>query len=128
MPSSFDYAVLRVVPFTEREEFFNAGVVVYCAQERFLAARVALDEQKLTALAPSLRASDVQQRLDAVLKVCTGAVDAGPIGQLSQSARFHWLVAPRSTLIQPSSVHSGICEQPEEALERLFREQVLRSR
>ncbi len=122
---SFDYAVVRVVPFTEREEFFNAGVILFCPQQRFLGARVHLDPAKLGALAPQLQAEDVRQRLDALVKIGAGDKTAGPIAHLSQSARFHWLASPRSTLIQVSPVHSGVCDDAETMLERLFREQVL---
>jgi hypothetical protein len=123
-PSAFDYAVIRVVPWTEREEFFNAGVILFCPQRRFLGARVELDLGKLAALAPHLAAEDVRQRLGGIVEICAGNQDAGPIAQMSQSARFHWLTAPRSTLLQVSAVHAGICEEPEGTLERLFEEQV----
>ena len=122
--SSFDYAVLRVVPFPERGEFFNAGVILFCPQLKFLEARVHLDEQKLKALAPDLPAEEVRRRLEAALKICAGEPAAGPIARLPQSARFHWLVAPRSTTIQVSDVHSGVCDAPGSALDRLFQEQV----
>jgi len=124
MRSAFDYAVLRVVPFTEREEFFNAGVVLFCAQQRYLGAKVRIEASKLSALAPDLKLEDVQQRLEAVVRICAGDLEAGPIARLTPSARFHWLVAPRSTLIQPSAVHSGLCETPEAELDRLFDEMV----
>jgi hypothetical protein len=127
MTNSFDYAVLRVVPLTEREEFFNAGVIVFCPQQRFLRARVHLHAAKLQAMASTLSFDEVQSRLDAVLKICEGDLSGGPIAQISQRARFHWLVAPRSTLLQVSPVHAGICEDPATALEKLFREQVLAS-
>jgi hypothetical protein len=125
MPNSFDYAVIRIVPFVEREEFFNAGVILFCPQQKFLDGRIHLDRKKLEALAPTLQADEVQQRLDAVLKICAGDLTAGPIARISQRARFHWLVSPRSTLVQMSPVHSGICHEPEPVLNRLFREQVL---
>lgn len=125
MPNSFDYAVIRIVPLTEREEFFNAGVILFCPQQKFLQAQIHLDPHKLQALAPALQPGPVQQRLDALVKICAGDPTAGPIARLSQSARFHWLVNPRSTLIQISPVHSGICDDPQPVLERLFREQVL---
>ncbi|HLH02889.1 MAG TPA: DUF3037 domain-containing protein [Bryobacteraceae bacterium] len=128
MRNSFDYAVLRVVPFTEREEFFNAGVVLFCAEQRYLGAKVRVDASKLSALAPDLKMEEVQQRLDAIVKICSGEPEGGPIAQLSPSARFHWLVAPRSTLIQPSAVHSGLCEDPARELERVFREMVVSGR
>jgi Protein of unknown function (DUF3037) len=124
-PNSFDYAVIRVVPLTEREEFFNAGVIVFCPQRQFLGARVHLDEEKLYALAPGLEADEVRQRLDALVKIAAGDSTAGPIAQLPQRARFHWLVSPRSTLIQLSPVHSGICDEPDAVMGRLFQEQVL---
>lgn len=125
MPSSFDYAVVRVVPAVEREEFFNAGVILFCPEQRFLGARVYLDEEKLKAFAPQLALEDIQQRLQAIERICEGDPTAGPIAQLSQRARFHWLIAPRSTLVQVSPAHSGICEEPESTLARLFEEQVL---
>lgn len=123
--NSFDYAVVRVVPLVEREEFFNAGVILFCPQQKFLDARVSLDRKKLEALAPSVPPEEVQHRLDAIVKVCAGNPSAGPIARISQRARFHWLVSPRSTLLQVSPVHSGLCDKPEPVLERLFREQVL---
>lgn len=128
MRNSFDYSVLRVVPCVEREEFFNVGAVVFCAQRAFLHARISLDPRKLAILAPMLIAEDLQRHLDAVVKICAGDPEAGPVARLSQRARFHWLVAPRSTVIQPSPVHSGICgDEPGPVLDRLFREQVLDS-
>ncbi|HEX6545782.1 MAG TPA: DUF3037 domain-containing protein [Bryobacteraceae bacterium] len=127
MSNSFDYAIIRVVPFPEREEFFNAGVILFCPQRKFLDARVAIDTRKLKALAPQLETEEVRQRLDSIVKICAGDPSAGPIAQLSQRARFHWLVAPRSTMIQTSAVHAGICEDPAPVLERLFREQVMQA-
>jgi hypothetical protein len=125
MLNSFDYAIIRIVPFVEREEFFNAGVILFCAQRKFLEARVHLDVTKIHAFALESRAEEALQRLDAIVKICAGDPHAGPIAGLSQSARFHWLVSPRSTLIQVSRVHSGICDEPEPVLNRLFREHVL---
>ena len=125
MPSSFDYAVVRIVPLVERQEFFNAGVVLFCPQQRFLAARVHLDATKLAVFAPSLPPAAVQARLLAIERICHGDLSAGPIAAISQSARFHWLTAPRSTLLQVSPVHSGLCEDPAAMLTRLFGEQVL---
>jgi Protein of unknown function (DUF3037) len=127
MPNSYDYAVIRIVPFVEREEFFNAGVILFCAEQKFLAARMHVDLKKLAALAPGLPVDELRERLDAVVKVCAGDQAAGPIARLPQRARFHWLVSPRSTLVQVSAVHAGICEEPEPVLNRLFREQVLDS-
>ncbi len=125
-PSSFDYAVIRVVPRVEREEFLNAGVILFSLERSFLGARVHTDEQRLRALWPHVDLDVVRQHLDAFTRVCEALADAGPIAQLSQRERFHWLVAPRSTVIQVSPVHSGLCEAPEVAIERLFQQLVAR--
>lgn len=120
-PSSFDYAVLRVVPRVEREEFVNAGVIVFCLDQDFLGARVHVDEPRLKALWPDVDIDLVRQHLEAFPKVCAGDPAAGPIARLTRRERFHWLVAPRSTIIQVSPVHSGLCETAEQSLEQLFR-------
>lgn len=124
---SFDYAVVRVVPRVEREEFVNAGVILFCLQRDFLAARVEVDEARLRALWPEVDVELVRQHLEAIPRIAAGSPDAGPIAKLSLRERFHWLVAPRSTIIQVSPVHSGVCESPERALDDLFRRAVLRS-
>ena len=118
--SQFQYAMLRVVPRIERGECFNAGVVLFCRPRRFLAARATLDERRLTALAPDADAEVLRAHLDALVAVAAGASGAGPIAELEQSDRFHWLVAPSSTVLQPSPVHTGLCEEPAETLDRLF--------
>ena len=118
--ASFDYAVVRVVPRVEREEFLNVGVIVFCRARRFLDARVELDARRLAALAPGLDPSEVAAHLEQIPRVCAGGDGAGPIGRLPQRARFDWLVAPRSTMIQTSAVHSGLCSDPEQALEHLM--------
>ena len=120
----FDYAVIRVVPQVDREEFINAGVIVSCPALHFLEARIELDPRRLAAFAPALDPSEVDKHLEAILITCAGGAGAGPIGQLSQRARFHWLVAPRSTIIQTSPVHSGLCADPEAALDCLFEKTV----
>lgn len=117
---SFDYATVRVVPRVEREEFINTGVIVYCLTRRFLGAKVELDIARLRALAPDADVDQVQRHLASIARVCAGGSDAGPIGQLPLSERFHWLVAPRSTIIQISPVHVGLCTEPQEALDRLM--------
>lgn len=122
--SSFDYAILRVVPRVEREEFVNAGVILFCLERDFLQARVELDGSRLLALWPAADVELVRQHLEAVPRICAGSPDAGPIARLSQRERFHWLVSPRSTIIQVSPVHSGLCEMPEHALNDLFRRMV----
>lgn len=122
MPASFDYTVIRVVPRVERQEFINAGVVVFCPEKRYLAARIHLDEQRLKALWPEVDVNVVRAHLDAVPLICAGDERAGPIAGLEQRERFHWLSSPRSTIIQPSPVHTGICEETDGILERLARQ------
>ena len=124
-PSSFDYAVLRVVPRVERGELINAGVILFCLERDFLQARVGLDGARLRALWPEADVELIRQHLEAVPRICAGDSDAGPIARLSLRERFHWLVAPRSTMIQVSPVHSGLCTEPERALDELFRRMVL---
>jgi hypothetical protein len=120
-PCAFDYAVLRVVPRVEREEFLNAGVVVWCLAQDYLAARVALDVDRLKALDPAADVEAIAAHLEAVPRICSGDPAAGPVARLPAKARFHWLVSPRSTVLQTSAVHSGTTEAPDQALERLFR-------
>ena len=117
--SPFQYALLRVVPRVERGECLNVGVVLFCRPRGFLAARVALDEARLAALAPDLPPAQVRPHLDALVRIAAGEPGAGPIAALEPSERFHWLVAPASTVIQPSPVHTGLCRDPEETLDRL---------
>jgi hypothetical protein len=124
---SFDYAVLRVVPRAEREEFINVGVILFCLQRQFLEARVHVDEPRLRALWPEIDVELVRQHVEAVPKICSGNPSAGPIARLTQRERFHWLVAPRSTIIQVSPVHSGLCEDPELGLTLLFQRSVTRA-
>jgi hypothetical protein len=124
--STFDYAVLRVVPRVEREEFINAGVILYCRARDFLAARSELDLERLKALAPEIDVPLVQEHLATFERIAHGGKDAGPIGQLTQAERFHWLTSPRSTILQTSPVHSGLCANPAEALERLMGQMVRR--
>jgi hypothetical protein len=119
MPASFDYTVIRVVPRVERQEFINAGVVVYCPEKRFLDARIHLDEARLLALWPEVDVEVVKDHLAAFPRICAGDSAAGPIAKLAQRERFHWLSAPRSTIIQPSPVHTGICEQMDGVMDRL---------
>lgn len=125
MPApSFDYAVIRVVPRVDRGELINAGVILFCLQKDFLAARVEVDEERLRALWPEVDVDLIRQHLEAIPRICAGDPDAGPIARLSLRERFHWLVSPRSTMIQISPVHSGLCEHPESALDDLFRKMV----
>ena len=114
----FEYAVVRVVPHVEREEFVNAGIVLMSRPRRFLAARVALDEERLRALAPD--PNDVRPHLAVIERIAAGDPEAGPIARLSMPERFHWLVAPSSTVIQPSPVHTGLTDDPAATLDHLF--------
>ncbi len=122
----FDYAVIRVVPRVERGEFLNAGVILFCSTQGYLDARIELDRERLRMLAPSLDLDVVSGHLEAIPHVCAGDGESGPIGKLPQRARFHWLVAPRSTVIQTSDVHSGVHEDPKTALATLFEKLVRR--
>jgi hypothetical protein len=122
--SSYDYAVIRVVPRVEREEFVNVGVILFCLAEDFLAARVHIDEGRILALSPDVDLGVIGRHLQAIPRICAGDPDAGPIARLSARERFHWLVAPRSTIIQISAVHSGMCDSPERSLEKLFNQLV----
>lgn len=123
--ASFDYCILRVVPRVERQEFINAAVAVFCLEKRYLAARVYLDSARLRALWPEADEELIRSHLDAIPRVCAGDDAAGPIGRLSQRERFHWLVAPRSTIIQPSPVHTGLCAGTDHLLDRLEKQFLL---
>lgn len=118
--SSFDYAVVRVVPDVERGECVNVGVILFCRTRNFLGLRTALDPARLRALAPGLDVAEVERELDHLVMIAEGNHEAGPIARLSRSERFHWLVAPRSTVIQTSAAHTGLCDDPEAALSRLL--------
>ena len=118
--NSYDYAIVRVVPCVERGEYINAGVILFCRTRRFLDALIYLDIQRLTTLYPAVDLDMVQRHLDIIPLVCAGSAEAGAIGQLSQSERFHWLVSPRSTVIQMSPVHTGRTTDLAAALDRLM--------
>ncbi len=120
VPCAFDYAVVRVVPHVEREEFINAGVIVFCPEHHYLAARIELDGARLLALAPDVDLDLVRRHLEAIPLICNGGPASGPIGALPLRERWHWLVAPRSTILQTSPAHVGVCESPEVWLERLI--------
>lgn len=122
---SFDYAIIRVVPRVERGELINAGVLLFCLQRDFLAAKIEVNAPRLRALWPETDVELVRQHLEAIPRICAGIPEGGPIARLSLRERFHWLVAPRSTIIQVSPVHAGLCESPERALDELFRQMVL---
>ena len=119
-PTSYDYAVIRVVPRVERGEFLNVGAILFCRTLRYLEARIELDPARLLALAPSLDVAAVERHLAAIPTLCAGGRAAGPFASMTISERFHWLVAPRSAMVQTSPVHSGLCIDPASALERLL--------
>ena len=122
---SYDYAVVRVVPCAHRGEFVNVGLVLHCPERAFLEARNAMNEGLVQTLWPELDLEAVRRHLAAFPKVCSGDAEAGPIAQLSRRERFHWMVAPRSTVIQTSAVHSGLCESPEDTMRQLMDRLVL---
>lgn len=121
---TYDYAVIRIVPDVTREEFINAGVILFCRTQRYLAARIELDDARLRKLAPDIEIDMVRRQLALIPAICTGE---GPIGRMGQAEAFHWLVAPHSTVIQCSPVHSGITDDLDATLERLLAMQVRRS-
>lgn len=125
---TYDYAIIRVVPKVEREEFINVGVIVSCPSRGFLDARIELDEERLLALDVTLDIDLIRQHLATIPAICAGGSEAGPIGELSPRQRFHWLVAPRSTIIQTSPVHTGRCKNPADVLEHLLDTMVRSSR
>ncbi len=121
---AYDYAVIRVVPRVDREEFLNVGVVLSCPDHRFLEALISVDRARLGAFAPALDLDIVCRHLASFEAVCRGGDEAGPIGALPPRQRFHWLTAPRSTVIQTSPAHTGVCDDPAQTLERLVRRYV----
>jgi hypothetical protein len=123
---TYDYAVVRVVPRVERGEFVNAGIILSCDVERILESAIELDENALLALDPRVDLELVRSSLAAIPKICTGGEGAGEIGRLSARERFHWLVAPKSTIVQTSPVHTGQCADLDAALEHLMQAMVRR--
>jgi hypothetical protein len=123
--SSFDYAVVRVVPRVERGERINAGVIVHCPVRDFLAARVALDRPRLIAIDATIDVDEVERALALIPLLCAGDARAGELARLGRSERFHWLTAPRSTIVQTSRVHAGLCDEPRQALEELLAKMVM---
>jgi hypothetical protein len=116
----FQYALIRVVPDIARGERLNVGVVLLARTKRFLGARVALDADRLAAIAPGLDPADIRPHLDAIVRIAAGDGDGGPIAQLGLAERFHWLVAPASTVLQASESHTGLCHDPATELDHLF--------
>jgi hypothetical protein len=120
----FEYAVVRVVPHVEREEFLNVGVVLLCASQRFLQARFEWNEQRLKCLCQETDFDELKGYIESFERICAGGKQAGPIGQLSLAERFRWLTAARSTVLQTSKVHPGLCADAGKTLDRLFNELV----
>lgn len=116
----YDYAIVRVVPRVEREEFVNAGVIVSCQERDHLAAVIELDEARLAALDPDADVAAIRRHLAGIAVICAGGAQAGAIGRLTQRERFHWLTAPRSTIIQTSAVHTGRCTDLDRTMQHLL--------
>jgi hypothetical protein len=124
-PNSYDYALIQLVPSVERGECLNIGVILFCRTLDFLGARIHLNATRSLALSPDLDLAAIQQQLDTIMLICEGGPEAGLLGKMSQSERFHWLVSPRSTIIQISPTHEGMCDDPEAVLEHLLKTMVL---
>ena len=123
---TYDYAIVRVVPRVERGEFVNAGIILSCDIEQILQARIELDESVLLALDAGVDLELVRSTLATIPAICAGGPEAGAIGKLSPRERFHWLVSPRSTIVQTSPVHTGQCSDPEAVLDHLMNRMIRR--
>lgn len=121
----YEYAVLRIVPRVEREEFLNTGVILYCKDMRFLQTIITIDTNRILALCPQLDIPEIEAHLNAFEQICAGNPKAGPIARLDMPSRFRWLTATRSTVIQSSKVHPGLCNDPLAALQKLHAQLVL---
>ena len=120
----FEYAVIRIVPCVEREEFINTGVIVYCANEKFLQVKFEIDKEKLTAFKCELNIAELQKTLFVFEQIANGSAEGGAIALLPLASRFRWLTAVRSTIIQTSAVHPGLCDDAKETLMKLFNQLV----
>ena len=121
----FEYAVIRIVPRVEREEFLNVGVILYCAQKKFLETMFKMDHERLKAFCDKVDTTEVEKNLLAFERICMGVPGSGPIGKLDNAARFRWLTATRSTVVQTSRVHPGFCDDPRQTLVHLYNQLVL---
>lgn len=119
-PHLFEYSVIRIVPHVEREEFLNAGVILYCAPEKFLQCMTRVDEERLRVLCDGIDFDDLKKHIESFERICVGGKDSGPIGKLSMPERFRWLTSPRSTMVQTSRVHPGLCTDAKETLNKLY--------
>lgn len=116
----YEYAVVRLVPKVEREEFLNIGVVLYCAEKKFLDVLFCVDEERISLFTPKLDIDELKSYLEAFNEICKGAADGGPVAKLSIAERFRWLTATRSTIVQSSKVHPGFCIEPGDKLQQLY--------
>ena len=123
-PQLFEYAVIRVVPHVEREEFLNVGVILYCASEKFLRCITEIDEERLKVLCDKIDFDELRNHIKSFERICAGGKDAGPIGNLPTAERFRWLTAAKSTVLQTSHVHPGLCTNAAEKLSHLYRQLV----
>ena len=121
----FEYAVIRVVPRVEREEFLNAGVILFCKKAKFLKAKFHLQKERIHACCSDVDLQEIEKQLRSFERICAGSNDGGPIAELDAPSRFRWLTATRSTIVQTSKVHPGFCINLEETLERLHQQLVL---
>jgi hypothetical protein len=125
MQHVFEYAIIRVVPKVEREEFVNVGVILYCGALKFLKTRITINESRINAFCKEVEMNELQEYIHAFERISAGGKDSGSIGELAMAERFRWLTATRSSMVQTSKVHPGITDNPEEVLERLYRQHVL---
>lgn len=125
MPNVFEYAIIRVVPKVEREEFVNVGVILYCGPLKFLKTKITINESRIQAFCKEIELTEVRGYIQSFERISAGGKGSGPIGELSMAERFRWLTATRSSIIQTSKVHPGITDNPQEVLERLFQQHVL---
>ena len=121
----FEYAVIRLVPCVDRQEFLNVGIILYCKDQKFLKTEFELNETRLDALCRDTGIGEIGEHLDAFARICDGGETAGPIGTLSPGERFRWLTAPRSTIVQTSPVHTGLCTDAAQTLDDLLTKMVL---
>jgi hypothetical protein len=120
----YEYAVIRVVPRVEREEFLNVGIILYCSKQGFLEAKIQLNETRFNVFPCTIEASELQEYLQTWQRICRGGKEGGPIGLLPIASRFRWLTSTRSTIVQTSKVHPGFCKNAAETLESLFQDLV----
>jgi hypothetical protein len=116
----FEYAVIRIVPRVEREEFLNTGVILFCPKQKFLKCLCSVNDDRLDAFFDQIDKVELKEHLHSFAQICLGSKDAGPIAQLDDPSRFRWLTATRSTIVQTSKVHPGLCEDPQRTLQKLY--------